>query len=332
MSENRKKTGVLLVSHGSPRKEANAGFCQMVENITARTEGLTIRPTFFSIARPSIEDRVEEFAKEGVTHIYIVPYFLFNGQHVRVDIPEQVERCGEKYPEITIDVMPTLQNEPAMEEIMLDRLQDCIDTKSELPVTPDGITSKSQSIIDTRLGSAGDALFERSVVRRVIHSTADFSFNTSLRIHPDAEGVSREVLSAGRDIVCDVQMVRAGITKAISSEIHCAIGDEDVAAAAKQQGCTRSAAAMEKLAERYNNGIVAIGNAPTALWKVMEIAESGGPRPALVVGVPVGFVGALESKQALVESGLCYITNLSNRGGSPVAASIVNALATYRGA
>ena len=91
MNESPEKTGVLLVSHGSPRKEANAGFCQMVENITARTEGLTIRPTFFSIARPSIEDRVEEFTKEGVTHIYIVPYFLFNGQHVTVDIPKQVE-------------------------------------------------------------------------------------------------------------------------------------------------------------------------------------------------------------------------------------------------
>ncbi|MDP6524807.1 MAG: precorrin-8X methylmutase [Kiritimatiellia bacterium] len=331
MTNDKDKIGVLLVSHGSPRKEANAGFASMVENISSRTSGLIIKPTFFSLVRPSIEDRVAEFAAEGVSRIYLLPYFLYNGKHITVDIPEVLETCRNDHPEISIEMLPTLQNEPMMEEIMLDRLQACIESKSELPVTPDGITAKSKQIIDTRLGPADSALFERSVIRRVIHSTADFSFNTSLRIHPDAERVSREVFSAGHDIVCDVKMVRAGITKAINCTVHCAISDEDVAAEAKRQGCTRSAAAMEKLAEKYDNGIVAIGNAPTALWQVMEIAERGGPRPALVVGVPVGFVGALESKQALFDSDLCYITNLSNRGGSPVAASIVNALASFKG-
>ncbi len=330
MNDIPKKPGVLLVSHGSPREEANAGFCQMVANIAARADGLIIKPTFFSIARPSIEDRIAELAEEGVNHVYVVPYFLFNGQHVRVDIPAQIELCMQKHPGIKIDVMPTLQNEPAMEEIMLDRLRDCMGHGGELPATPDGITAKSQMIIDARLGPAGDAHFERSVLRRVIHSTADFSFATSLRIHPDAQRVSQEVLSSGGNIVCDVNMVKAGITKALDSKVFCAITDEDVAAEAKRQGCTRSAAAMEALAERYENGIVAIGNAPTALWKIMEIAKRGGPRPALVVGVPVGFVGACESKQALFESDLCHITNLSNRGGSPVAAAIINALATFK--
>ncbi|NQT93092.1 MAG: precorrin-8X methylmutase [Lentisphaerae bacterium] len=329
MSNDTGKIGILLVSHGSPRDEANSGFCRMAENIASRTGGPIVRPAFFSIARPSIEDRVTELAEEGFEVIHLLPYFLYNGKHINVDIPKVVEACREAHPDVRITMLPTLQNEPMMEEIMLDRIRACSDRDSELPVTPDGITEKSGRIIDARLGPVNGDMFSRAVLRRVIHSTADFSFNISLRIHPDAEKVGRDALSAGRDIVCDVRMVQAGITKAIGSTVHCAISDEDVVAEAKRQGCTRSAAAMEKLAEKYENGIVAIGNAPTALWKVMEIAKSGGPRPALVVGVPVGFVGALESKEALVESGLCYITNLSNRGGSPVAASIVNAIATF---
>jgi len=330
MSEDTSKIGVLLVSHGSPREEANSGFRRMVENIASRTSGPIVRPTFFSLTKPSIDDSVTELADQGVEVIYLLPYFLGNGKHISVDIPKAVEACQKDHPDVRIEMMPTLQGEPMMEEIMLDRLHACVGRDSELPVTPDGITNKSKQIIDARLGPVGGDTFARSVIRRVIHSTADFSFNISLRIHPDAERIGREVLSSGRDIVCDVKMVQAGITKAIDSRTHCAISDDDVVAEAKRQGCTRSAAAMEKLAEKYENGIVAIGNAPTALWKVMEIAENGGPRPALVVGVPVGFVGALESKEALLESGLCYITNVSNRGGSPVAASIVNALATFK--
>ncbi len=331
MTVSKRNTGVLIVSHGSPREEANAGFCEMVNHVAARAEGLSVKPAFFSIAKPTIGDRVAEFAAEGVSMIHMMPYFLYNGQHVRVDIPEQVAQCRQDHPEVTIEVMPTLQGEPMMEELVLDRIQASCGVPTALPVAPDEITAKSWSIIDRRLGPDNGQGFIRSVVRRVIHSTADFSFNNSLRIHPDAEQVSQDLFRAGCNIVTDVKMVTAGITRAANCEVYCAIGDDDVAAMAKSKGCTRSAAAMDKLAEKYANGIVAIGNAPTALWRVMEIASGGGPKPALVIGVPVGFVGALESKQALYEIGLCYITNLSNRGGSPVAASIINALATYRG-
>jgi len=108
MNKSPGKTGVLLVSHGSPREEANEGFCRMVERISARAGGLLIRATFFSIARPSIEERVGELVQEGFQRIYVVPYFLFNGQHVTVDIPSQIERCRQKYPEVKIEVMPTL--------------------------------------------------------------------------------------------------------------------------------------------------------------------------------------------------------------------------------
>jgi len=122
-------------------------------------------------------------------------------------------------------------------------------------------------------------------------------------------------------------MLQAGMTK-VRSEILCAVDRPDAAALARDRGCTRAAAAMELLAPHLEGAIVAIGNAPTALWKIMELARQGGPSPALVVGLPVGFVGARESKLALLESGLCWITNTSPRGGSPVAAAVVNALVT----
>lgn len=329
MNNSQCKAGVLIVSHGSPREEANAFFRRMVGNIASRADGLNIKPAFFSLARPTIEDSMAELVAEGATSIYLMPYFLFNGQHVRSDIPEQTAKCREKYPGVPIEIMPTLQDEPAMEEIILDRLQVCSNGTSDIPTAPEAITSKSKRIIESRLGPARGDSFARSVITRVIHATADFSFSRSLRFHPDAVTTGRRALSSARNIVCDVRMTQAGITKAAGCAIHCAIGDDDVAARAKDRGCTRAAAAMEKLADTYNGGIVAIGNAPTALWKVMELARNDGPRPALVVGVPVGFVGALESKRALIDSDLCYVTNVSNRGGSPVAAAIVNALAVF---
>jgi precorrin-8X/cobalt-precorrin-8 methylmutase len=121
-------------------------------------------------------------------------------------------------------------------------------------------------------------------------------------------------------------MLQAGITRS-ASEVLCAIGDARTIQLAGEKSITRAAAAMEVLKDRIEGAIVAVGNAPTALWKLMELAASGGPRPALVVGLPVGLVGARESKLALIESGLCYITNAGPRGGSPVAAAAVNALA-----
>jgi len=164
------------------------------------------------------------------------------------------------------------------------------------------------------------------IARRVIHATADFTFGESLRVHPQAIDRAVAAIAARRPIVCDVRMVQAGITKT-GCEVLCAVSDPEVIRRAKAQGCTRSAAAMEFLAEKIDGAIVAVGNAPTALWKILELAAKGTVRPAVVVGLPVGFVGASESKQALLESDLCYITNIGPRGGSPVAAAAVNALA-----
>jgi precorrin-8X/cobalt-precorrin-8 methylmutase len=195
-----------------------------------------------------------------------------------------------------------------------------------LPQTGPEIEALSHTIINRRLAGRSIDADVLPVVRRVVHASADESFAESLRL--DSEAISRGVqaIMQGRPIVCDVHMLQAGITKT-GGDVLCAIREPAVLAMAKQRGCTRAAAAMEFLREAIDGGVVAIGNAPTALWKILELAEMHNIRPAVVVGLPVGFVGAAESKQALLESDLCSITNIGPRGGSAVAAAAVNALA-----
>ena len=328
-SVNTEKTGILLISHGSPREEANKAFAELTGRVAARLNSDIILPTYFSIKRPNIMDQVGKLVEQGIKHIIMLPYFLGNGQHIRADIPEQLDQCKEKYPEITMEFLPTLQGEPGVEDVLTERLMPYISKDTPLPDLGSEIAKLSHSIIDRRLSYNQSDGKAKAVVRRIIHATADFSFAESVRIAPDAIDAGCKALNAGCSIICDVNMVKAGMTS-VDNEILCEIKSDDVIAAAKEKGITRAAAAMEKLTDRLEGSIVVIGNAPTALFKVMEIAANGGPKPALVIGLPVGFVGARESKLALIDSGLSYIANTNFRGGSPVAAAALNALACLR--
>jgi precorrin-8X/cobalt-precorrin-8 methylmutase len=286
-----------------------------------------VAPAFFSITRPDIPDQVLALASRGVRRVILMPYFLYSGQHVAVDIPALLDECRRRCPQVTLELLPTLENDPSLEDLVVERLTPYVDSSPRLPVEGAAIERRSYEIIDRQLGDWGPAdAGARRVIRRVVHATADISFARTLRIHPQAIQRGRDALAAGKPIVCDVKMLQAGMTK-VRGEILCALDHPEATALARAKGCTRSAAAMELLAPHLEGPIVAIGNAPTALWKIMEMARNGGPRPALVVGLPVGFVGARESKVALWESDLCSITNISPRGGSPVAAAAVNALA-----
>jgi precorrin-8X/cobalt-precorrin-8 methylmutase len=328
----KQKTGAILVSHGSPRSEANQQFQRKMDRVARRLEGMPVVSAFFSIARPTIAEKISELAEQGVEHVIVLPYFLHNGQHIRVDLPEQLEECRAQFPDMTIELTGTLRDEPGLEDMLVHRLAEY--AEFEGPVDRSGarggagaaIERTSHGLIDQYLDRKGLQGPDRAIIRRAIHATADFSFADTMRIHPDAVQRGVEALRSGGPVVCDVNMLRSGITR-VDCEVLCAIADRDVAEQAQEHGTTRSAAAMEKLARHFEGAIVAIGNAPTALWQVLDIARRGGPRPALVVGVPVGFVGALESKIALLNSDLCYVTNVGNRGGTPVAAAVVNALA-----
>jgi precorrin-8X/cobalt-precorrin-8 methylmutase len=195
-------------------------------------------------------------------------------------------------------------------------------------LNPEAIEAESFRIIVEELGEHSFSPDEFAVVQRAIHSTADFEFARTLRFAPGAIRSGVEAIRAGRSIVADVQMIQAGINKTglkrFGSEVHCFISDDDVVAAAKQAGLTRAIMSMRKAARQFPGAVYAIGNAPTALLELVKLAADA--RPSLVVGVPVGFVSAAESKDELAQTQLPYITALGRKGGTPVAVSIVNAL------
>jgi len=169
------------------------------------------------------------------------------------------------------------------------------------------------------------------VVVRMIHACGMTDLPRDIAYSAGVIAHARAALRGGAPVLCDAKMVAAGITRSrlpAGNEVVCTLGDPATAALAERLGTTRSAAAVDLWADRLDGAVVAIGNAPTALFRLLEITGPGGPRPAAVIGIPVGFVGAAESKQALAESGLEHLVVHGRRGGSAMTAAAVNAIAS----
>ena len=174
-----------------------------------------------------------------------------------------------------------------------------------------------------------------TVVVRMIHACGMVDLVADVEASADVVGIARNALRTGAPVLCDAQMVAAGITRRrlpSNNEIVCTLSDPVVPALAERLGTTRSAAALELWRPVLEGAVVAVGNAPTALFQLLEMVASGGPRPAAVLGLPVGFVGAAESKAALAanEVGLPYLVVHGRRGGSAMAVAAVNAIADER--
>jgi precorrin-8X/cobalt-precorrin-8 methylmutase len=173
------------------------------------------------------------------------------------------------------------------------------------------------------------------LVVRMIHACGMVDLAADVRCTPDVVTAARAALEAGCPILVDTQMVANGITRArlpAQNQVLCTLRDPRVADLAARRGTTRTAAAVDLWADRLGGSVVAIGNAPTALFHLLEALDGGAPRPAAIVGIPVGFVGAAEAKQALIDhpSAIPFVTVSGRRGGSAIAAAAVNALACAR--
>lgn len=194
---------------------------------------------------------------------------------------------------------------------------------------PMEIEKRSMEIIENALPS-GIPEDNKAVVKRVIHCTADFDYAKNLTFSVNAVKKALDALRGGCDIVTDTQMALSGINKAAAAKlgckVHCFMSDPDVAEQAKERGCTRAVVSMEKASKLNKPLIFAIGNAPTALLKIRELIDTGKITPLLVIGVPVGFVNIIESKEAIMETDIPFIVSKGRKGGSNVAAAIVNAL------
>ena len=197
-------------------------------------------------------------------------------------------------------------------------------------INPADIEKKSFEIIGSLLGDRLLDPEKEPVIKRGIHTTADFDYVDNLVFSKGAVAKGIEALKNGCDIVTDTQMARSGINKTIlgrlGGHVHCFMSDPDVAAEAKERGVTRAIVSMERAAKLDKPCIFAVGNAPTALISLWEQMNAGILHPALIIGVPVGFVNVVESKELILSSDADFIVAKGRKGGSNVAAAICNAL------
>ena len=199
-------------------------------------------------------------------------------------------------------------------------------------VRPQDIEKRSFAIISKELEEKGIVLPKEQelVTKRAIHTSADFDYAKTMTYSAHAVGIAKKLIQNGADIVTDTNMALAGVNKKelakYGGEAHCFMAEEEVAKIAKERGVTRAAVSMEKAAQIEKPVIFAIGNAPTALIELYEMIKSGKYRPAFIIGVPVGFVNVVQSKELIMKADVPYIVARGRKGGSNIAACICNAL------
>ena len=195
---------------------------------------------------------------------------------------------------------------------------------------PDEIENLSFQIIEREIGAHNLATEQWPIVRRMIHTSADFGYKDTVRFHPDAIKSGLDAIRSGKNIITDTNMARVGIRKKeldqFGAGVTCYMNDPQVHNNAKETGVTRAKVAVDMAIDDMQGGIYVVGNAPTALMRLIELVKEKKAQPALIIGLPVGFVNAAESKAALMELDYPFITNVGRKGGSNVAASVVNAL------
>lgn len=315
--------GIIIINHGSRNSLAKEHFLNKVAELKKRLLGKVVEGAFFSLGSPKVEEVVFELYKRGIKKIGWYPYFLNPGNHVLKDLPRLKQEIEDKF-KVEIEILPGLYEEPFLDELVFESIkgfwaQDYLDFTN-----PEEIEKTSLDFIESKLTYLSVTREEKEVIKRVIHATCDFSFAKSLCFHPKAIHRALSLLEEKRAVFCDVNMIKAGLGN--KEQVFCAISDKKVKELAKEQALTRAAAAFRQWGKDLHNNIVLIGNAPTALEEILNLAHYSNIKPGLVIGVPVGFVGASLVKEKLRKSDLVYITNRGPRGGSPVAVATFNAL------
>lgn len=299
---------------------------------------------YLQLREPNLDSVIRKLTDEGETEVIVIPVFLFMGNHISEDIPELINNFKIKYPDLQVRVGSHLGPEWRIASLVRDRIgavKNDINQKEEngkniRPIefirNPKEIESRSFAIIGRELEPYQQCWkpAELEVVKRVVHATADLDWAELINFHHRAVEAGIKALREGVPIITDVRMSLVGIGKRpaekFGSELVCYIDHPEVVEANSKTGKTRSMLGIAKACDGMERGIVVIGNAPTALFELVDLIVRGKTRPDLIVGTPVGFVGAAESKEMLKDLGVPYIRTIGRKGGSTVAAAIVNAL------
>jgi precorrin-8X/cobalt-precorrin-8 methylmutase len=330
------KESILLLGHGSPKKDANN-----LERVGKMLHGMfhagctedCVKVAYLQFAEPGIPETIKLCVERGAKKIILHPFFLSAGLHVTKDIPGMIEEARGRYPGVNFVYTEPLGIHEKLAHIVMERIS------AAEHLAPAEIEKRSFDILSAEADLSAIPSDRLPIVQRVIHATADFDFKDTLTFHPEAVARGLDAIKSGKDILTDVEMVRTGINKKLLSRwggtVICGI-QESGTGSQESETKTRAERGVEKALQENNNiGIIAIGNAPTALIRAIEILNN--PELAthvsqpLVIGVPVGFVKAVESKALLASQRFPFITSLGRKGGTPVAVAIVNALLKMAG-
>lgn len=337
------RTYIIILAHGSRRGDQVVEVVEgLVLNVRSRVpEGICVGWAAMQFNTPSLEEAVADAVAEGARKILIIPYFLFDGVHLAEDIPEMMGKLRERYPGCDFVLTSTLGSDERLAEIVTARARTAApelfsEAKATLgQLAPQEIEPRSLEIIEKLLPPLTVSAPEREIIKRIVHASGDPSIAQKVRFSAEAVSSGIRALQAGKPLFTDVRMVSAGINRklleAYGLQVECLIDNPEVEKRAQEEGITRAAAALRHFGSRLGESVVIIGNAPTALRSLLALVEEGITPPALVIGMPVGFVDAAESKEALRKQDLPYITVEGNRGGSALAAATTNALLRLAG-
>jgi len=334
------RTGIIIICHGSRGEQGDKETSKVLTSITEGVKpllppGVEVTGAALQFNHPTLEEAAESLATRDVNQIVIMPYFLFSGRHITEHIPELVERLKRIYPKKQFIMSNPLGSEEHFIGSVAKRIEEAVPTLWEnahiSPTSPEAIEQQSMEIAEKILPpSLNLSAEERSVIKRAVHASGDPQVASLIKFSPSAISSGLDAIAEGSPIFTDVRMVAAGINdrlaKTCGCSVTCAMHETKGLKQAKEQNTTRAAAAMHHLGKRLNGAIVAIGNAPTALLALLDLIDHKEIKPALIIGMPVGFVQARESKDELMKRNVPYITVSGTRGGSAMAVAVVNAL------
>ncbi len=327
------KTAVLVIAHGSRVKAANEDLHGVIRWIRAINRWDIAEPCFLQFEEPNLSQAVEHVISQGAQRLVIVPFLLFPGNHLQRDIPDEVDILRKKHPQVEILLTRHTGIDERLAQMVMERVNETLqrdNAKPTMNLRPNEIESESFKIIEGLIDLTRFPAFFKPIIKRVVHTTGDPDFADTLVFHQEAVAAGLDAIKKGSNIFTDVNMVKTGIDKKLlahfGGKVICKVSSSIVRQKAEKEGKTRASVAIRMSAQTLSGGIIAIGNAPTALRETIKLVEEGEARPALIIGIPVGFVGAAESKQELQKLSTPHITNNGTKGGSAVAAAIVNAL------
>ncbi len=330
---------MIILAHGSRGERGSAEILKVLRRVTdgvrsLLSPGVEVIGAALQFNHPNLEEAVESLVVRGVGRIVIMPYFLFPGRHITEHIPQLVEKFRHIYPERQFIVTSPLGFYEQFLFYVAKRIEEAapeLSPNARISLTsPDTIEQRSMDIVEKLLPSLPNMSEEEKVViKRVVHASGDREVALLIRFSPSAISSGVDAIVAGSAIFTDVRMVATGINNHLvemfECHLSCALEEAERMERGQEDTITHTASAMRHLGNRLNDAIVAIGNAPTALLALLDLIDNREINPALVVGMPVGFVQAKESKDELMKRDIPYISVVGTRGGSAMAAATVNA-------